>query len=749
MSILPSPPDTVRAGAAGATPGSPLGPSGVLALRAGGTALLLDCTGDRLPRVLHWGEDLGDLDDAALADLRLAAEPGLASGQADVVVPLSLVAEQSAGWMGTPGLTGHREGRDFSTAFLVTALTHERPAGDPSVAHRVRVDARDETAGLALGLDVELLHPGLVRLRAEVTNVVEGLFDLATLDVNLPVPLTSDEILDLTGRHLRERTPQRHAFTLGTHLRESRRSRGHDASLLLAAGERGFGWRGGEVRAVHVAWHGNTRTYAERTNLGTGLLAGGELLLAGEIRLATGDSYRGPWVYGSAADGLDAMSARFHGYLRSRPHHPRSPRPVLINVWEAVYFDHRLDRLVALADLAASVGVERYVLDDGWFSSRRDDTSGLGDWTVSDEVWPDGLGPLVDHVHGLGMQFGLWFEPEMVNPDSDVARAHPEWMLAAGERLPVPARHQQVLDLTHPGAYAHVRDQLLAVLDAYRIDYVKWDHNRDLVEPGHRPTGRPVAHAQAGAVLRLLAEIRAAHPHLEIESCSGGGGRADLGILELTDRIWTSDDIDPLERQQIEAYTSLLLPPELMGSHIASPISHSTGRGHSLDLRAGTAFFSHLGIEWDLTSASPEELDRLRLWVAAHQRHRDLLHTGTVVHDERPDGSAWLRGVVAPDRSEAVYTVVALTTSPVYPPGQFRLPGLDPDALYDVRPLPPGDVVGGRTSQAGATPPWWTRGVTLPGSVLARVGVQAPGLHPEQMVLLHVTRVTPATEEPS
>ena len=710
-----------------------------LCLRADGVCLVLDCTGSVLPRVLYWGDDLGELDDAAIAELRRVSEPPMTSAQADVVVPLSLLPEQSAGWLGTPGLTGHRDGADFSTAFAVTAVAHEATADDPSVAHRVRIDAEDDAAGLALSIHLELLRAGLVRMRGEVTSTGAGVFDLHSLDLVLPVPTEADELLDLTGRHLRERAQQRLPFVHGTHLRESRRARGHDAALILAAGRRSFGWRSGEVRAMHVAWSGNTRTLAERASSGVGLLGGGELLLAGEVRLAEGDRYTGPWVYFSAGDGLDEMASRFHGYLRSRPEHPSSPRPVLINVWEAVYFDHDLARLRELADVAASIGVERYVLDDGWFGSRRDDSSGLGDWVVSADVWPDGLGPIVDHVHGLGMQFGLWFEPEMVNPDSDVARAHPEWILAAGERLPVAARRQQVLNLADPGAYAHVRDQMLAVLAEYRIDFIKWDHNRDLVEAGHRATGRPAVHEQTLAAYRLMDELRAAHPDLEIESCSGGGGRADLGVLARTDRIWASDCIDPLERQLIEAGTSLLLPPEMVGSHVASPVSHTTGRAHSIDFRAGTAFFSHMGIEWDVTTATQEELGRLAEWVAAHKQHRELLHSGAVVHGDHPDDALWVHGVVAHDGAEAIFTVVRTRTSASTSPGLVRLPGLDPTATYRVAPLPPGDAVGGRSSHGGVA--WWQEGATLSGTVLDRVGVQVPNLNPEQMVLLRLDRV--------
>ena len=708
-------------------------------LRAAGVGLVLDCTRSILPRVLHWGADLGELSRSECEDLRRASEPPLVSGAADVVVPLSLLAEQSGGWLGTPGLTGHRAGADFSTAFVVQGIDLAPTQDDPVFAHRLEITAADVVGQLGLRIEVEMLTSGVVRLRGEVTNTGPDVFDLASLDLALPVPTEASEILDLTGRHLRERAQQRAPFTLGTHLRESRRARGHDACLLMAAGERGFGWRSGDVHAIHVAWSGNTRTYGERTNLGVSLLAGGELLLAGEIRLAPGERYQGPWVYGSFGSGLDAMAGRFHTFLRARPEHPRSARPVLLNVWEAVYFTHDLATLTSLADAAALVGVERYVLDDGWFGSRRDDTSGLGDWVVSTDVWPHGLHPIVDHVHGLGMQFGLWFEPEMVNLDSDLARSHPEWILATGGRLPVPSRKQQVLDLAHPGAYTHVRDQILAILDEYQIDYIKWDCNRDLVEAGHQPTGRAGVHEQTSAVYRLIDEIRAAHPALEIESCAGGGGRADLGMLARTDRIWTSDCIDPLERQQIEAGTSLLLPPELTGSHIASTTSHTTGRAHALDFRAGTAFFSHLGIEWDLTTATADELARLGAWIEAYKAHRGLLHTGALVHSDQPDPALWVHGVVAPDASEAIYSVVALATSVVSPPGRVRLPGLDPLTRYRVEPLPPGESLGHRTSHGDLA--WWADGITASGAALGQVGVQAPVLNPEQLVLIHVRRV--------
>ncbi len=325
------------------------------------------------------------------------------------------------------------------------------------------------------------------------------------------------------------------------------------------------------------------------------------------------------------------------------------------------------------------------------------------------------------------MQFGLWVEPEMVNPDSDLARAHPDWMLAA-EQAAVRGT-SWCSTSANPDAYAHVRERLGALLDEYRIDYLKWDHNRDLLGTG------PPADARG-----LPAPRRAdatPHPGLEIESCSSGGGRVDLEILERTDRIWASDCTDPLERQQIQRWTGLLVPPELVGSHVAAPTSHTTGRTHALDFRAGSAFFGHLGVEWDLGTTTSEERARLATWVAAHQRLRDLLHTGTVVNGDHPDPSLWVHGVVAADRSRAVYALVQVATSTQAPAGLVRLPGLDPDATYRLAPLPPGDRIEGAGQSAL---PWWEHGVTLPGRLLDRVGVRPPMLHPERLVLLEATR---------
>ncbi len=708
-------------------------------LRAGGVSLVLDLSGGLLPRVLHWGADLGALSRADLTTLRLTSQPQVVSNSVDAGVPLSVVPEAAVGWMGTPGLTGHRAGREFSSLFTVTRVRAAETDG--AVEHRVVVETRDENAQLGMVLEVELTASGLVRLRATVTNThdVEP-YTLDGLLLALPVPTSAQEILDFSGRHLRERSPQRHTFTLGTHLRDNRRGRtGADATLLLLAGTAGFSFAGGEVWGLHVAWSGNHRTLAERTPQGDGLLSGGELLLPGEGTLAAGESYRTPWVFGSWGQGIDQLSARFHDYLRARPQHPRSPRPVVLNTWEAVYFQQDLATLCELADSAAEVGVERFVLDDGWFRHRRDDFAGLGDWYVDEGVWPQGLGPLVDHVRARGMQFGLWFEPEMINVDSDLARAHPDWILSAGHRLPPESRHQQVLDLASPEAFGYILERMSSLVGQYSIDYIKWDHNRDLVEPGRAAHGRAGVHEQTQALYRLIDTLKARHPDLEIESCSSGGARADLGILDRTDRIWASDCIDALERQQIERWTGLLVPPEMIGSHVGAPVAHTTGRTHNLAFRAGTALFGHFGIEWDLRTASAHDRARMAEWVALYKQHRALLHTGRVVRVDHPDPAVQVHGVVGAGGDEALFAIVAVATSVWAPTGPVRLPGLDPEARYRITPVGIAAEVA-VYGDATATP-WWSGQPVLSGRVLAQHGLQAPSLLPEQLVLVHLVRV--------
>jgi len=703
----------------------------VVTLRAAGVALVLDVAGPLLPRVLHWGADLGP----EVGSLDLATDPPVTHSALDEAMPLTLLPSESDGWSGTPGLQVARAGRSAALRLRLSA---------PVVADGTRLTAlcQDEAAGVQVRVQLDLDRFGVLSQQVSVTNTGDDVLEIVALQHLLPLPERAVSGLDLTGRWLRERAPQRFEIQHGTHLRTNRRGRtGHDATVLMSAGTAGFGFRRGEVWSAHVAWSGNQAHLIEKLPEGAGrhgsVLGGGELLGPTEIRLAPGAEHTSPLVLFVHSDrGLDGMSARLHRRLRARPQHPSTPRPVMLNTWEAVYFDHDLAHLQALAETAAAIGVERFVLDDGWFGSRRDDGQGLGDWTVSDQMWPDGLAPLFDTVRRLGMQVGLWVEPEMVNLDSDLVRAHPEWVLGpSGAR---PWRSQHVLDLTNPDAWAHLLSRLDALVSENGIDFLKWDHNRDLHEASSG--GHPVVHAQTAAAYDLLDKLRANHPGLEIESCASGGARVDLGILEHTQRVWASDCNDALERTDIQLWTTLLVPPELMGTHIGPTVAHTTGRHVDLGMRCATALFGHAGLEWDITTCDPGELDQLRGWIALHKELRPLLHSGDVVRADSDEPGERLHGVVAADRSAAVFAFVQLTTGRSTRPGIRPLPGLDPARGYRVT-LPAG-VPAPRMSPSAA-PPWMEAasgtGLMTTGAVLSGAGLSMPVLAPGQalVVVLH------------
>jgi alpha-galactosidase len=403
-----------------------------------------------------------------------------------------------------------------------------------------------------------------------------------------------------------------------------------------------------------------------------------------------------------------------------------------------VYFDHDLPRLLSLVDRAAALGAERFVLDDGWFTGRRDATGALGDWTVDDTTWPEGLHPLVDAVRAGGMQFGLWVEPEALSPRSALAAEHPEWMLAPSEDVGPTARNQHVLNLADAGAFAHILDLLDRLIGEYRVDYLKWDHNRDLLEAVDRGTGRARVHDQTHATYALMDELHRRHPHLEIESCAGGGGRVDLGVAEHVDRFWASDCNDPVERTEIERWTALLVPPELIGTHVGAPRSHTTGRVSDLSFRLATTMFGHAGIEWDLATVDDEDLAVLAEWAALYKRMRSLIAGGTVVNADLADDGTLLRGVISPDADAGLFLWARLRSSIAGQPGRVRIPGLDPGAHYTVAVI---DSLGPVRRATAHDPEWMDEpGFTCAGRVLATAGLPLPGLAVESGMLLELRR---------
>ncbi len=695
-----------------------------------GTGLILFPRTDSLPAVWAGPVPAGlDPDDAAA--LLAAARP------------CPLLPQHGEGWFGRPGLSGHRldaaadgppAGRDWSPLFAPVRSEHD--------GYRAVIQAEDKAAGLGLVTETEAVPGGAIRARHILTNLGRQPYLVDGLEVVFPLPGRVGEVLDFSGRQTAERIPQRHQIGDGLWLREGRRGHtGHDSATVLVAGVPGFSFGHGEVYGLHVAWSGNTVHRAERVPSGLGLtgrtggnreqirpgattIGGGELLLPGEVTLAEGESYATPWVYLAAAlSGLDDLAAQFHGYLRSVPAHPGSPRPVNLNVWEAVYFAHDLGKLTSLADAAAALGVERFVLDDGWFAGRRSDQAGLGDWRVDEGVWPGGLHRLVDHVRDRGMQFGLWIEPEMVNPDSELYRAHPDWILSAGHRVPPLQRHQLVLDLTRPEVAGYLLERIGALLTEYEISYVKWDCNRDIIDAGSGARGgAPAAHAQAQAVYDLLDELRTRHPGVEWESCAAGGGRIDLGMLKRVQRVWTSDMTDALARQPIQRWTGQLVPPEYLGAHVSAPFSHQTGRYMPMSLRGATALFGHLGIEADITQLGGDDLAELAGWIALYKRHRGLIHSGRVVRVDTPDDTAWMHGVVAADRSAALISYVQLDEPRNDQSAALRVPGLDPRRRYRLTDVTPGVR---RPRRSGLEEPG-IADIEVSGAALGEIGLAIP-----------------------
>ncbi|MEO0312833.1 MAG: hypothetical protein RL140_63 [Actinomycetota bacterium] len=697
-------------------------------LESDGVCAIIDlATGT--PVLLHWGAVLGS--GIKPEYLRKAMQEGVPHADLDAYQNPGIWREGARGYLGRPAVLGHRGGLDWSQQFEIESVD--------SKPNSLKIVSADKAAGLEVSVSFELTPEGILRVAQSVKNTGSESFALGELTTWLPLPDYIAETVDFTGRWVKERQPQRREIQVGTWSREIREGRsGHDYTIVQLAMTKGADYQHGEVYSLGLQWSGNTRHVVERLSTGRTNIGAGELLLPGEVILEAGETYEAPLLAATySAAGIDGITDRYYRWLRSRPNHPSNvrPRPLTLNVWEAVYFNHNLEKLTQLADVAQEIGVERFVLDDGWFGARRDDHAGLGDWVVAKEVWPNGLKPLIDVVRARGMEFGLWFEGEMVNPDSDLFRAHPEWILHVEGRTPPEGRFQQVLDLTHPGAYEHVLGQVDAILTEYDIAYIKWDHNRTLVEAAH--LGKAAVREQTKAIYRLFDTLRERHPGLEIESCSSGGGRIDLGMVEHADRFWTSDCNDALERQYIQRYTQFAIPPEMLGSHIGPTHSHTTHRVHSLSFRAISALFGHAGLEWDITECTPEERAYLKSWAAYYKANRGLIHSGKMVRVEQPDDAAFVHGVVAQDKSRAIYAYVTLRAMKGQTPNVLRFEGLDPAANYRVKIVEPA----GSPQFIQRVMPTWPSGIELTGEALAKVGVRPPILAPENAFLVELERI--------
>jgi alpha-galactosidase len=703
---------------------------------AADATLILACAKGAPVSILYWGGALhADTDCAELEGL--FARQGM-HGVADVALPLSLAMEPGLGHPMFRGFAAHRAGKDWGSLCEVGAV-ELREGG-------AKIICRDESTRLGLEYEIDFdARTGVLRIRSTLTNYGATPLDVSDMmSACLPVPDGMTDIIGFTGRWTQEFTQERVARNAATYLRENRSGRTSHFSypaILLAATDTNEST--GEVYGFHLAFSGNHRVRVDSLTDGRVLVSLGALLLPGEVRLAPGETYASPEIVAAySGQGLSKLSRKFHDHVRTKllsPEMRAKPRPVHYNTWEAVYFDHDVEKLKELATRAAEIGVERFVLDDGWFGGRRHDRAGLGDWTVSRDVYPDGLGPLVDHVTGLGMEFGLWFEPEMVNPDSDLYRAHPDWVLGLEGVEQIPFRSQLALDISRPEVADYLFHAIDAILRDHDISYIKWDMNRDLSHPGDS-SGVPRAFAQVGALYALLDRVRHAHPYVEIESCSSGGARADMGVLAHSDRVWTSDSNDALDRQVIQRGASFFLPLEVLGCHVGPAKCHVTGRRLSMEMRAATALMGHMGLELNLLTERTADLDVLKNAIDLHKKHRALLHNGDVFRlDSAPQLIA--SGVIARDKSEAIYSVAYVASDAKVLPGRFQFTGLDPQRSYRLQLIWPSDWQAIKGPSAIETLDLNGEGAIFSGAALVHGGLQLPHAFPETCLLFYVAAV--------
>jgi len=599
-------------------------------------------TRGNVPAIVYWGSFLGET--PLHQNLLMRAVLG---GGVDLDPPLGIIAQHHDGWLGNPGVEGcFPDGSGSFPHFIISSSTNTTTSANFTL--------RDADLELELQISVEIHTSGVLSITGALSNRGSLPYLLHSLRFALPVPPRAQELLTIGGRWGMEFGEQRTHWVQSTQSVSNNRGRtSHEKWPVVFAGTTQFGEQHGEVWGCHVGWSGNFEITLDGVTEHHKHMLVGEKLNAGELVIHPNDTYSAPTVYAVySSHGLSFASQQFHQFVRSGLRHENKPRPVTLNTWEAVYFDHKFETLTKLADVAAYVGVERFVLDDGWFSGRRNDTAGLGDWIVDSSVWPNGLTPLINHVKSLGMEFGIWCEPEMVNPNSNLYRQHPDWVLHSGASTPITGRNQLVLDLSKNEVRKYLFNCISQLLDAHDISYVKWDHNRDLVASP--------AHAQTLGTYELLGQLKETHPRVQFESCASGGGRVDFGILPYVDRFWTSDSIDPLDRTLIQRGAQRLMPPEVLGTHIGSPINHITQRRHSLAFRASTALFGWLGIEWNLLDASIHERDRLASVIAQYKTLRPLLHTGLMFREDHPDSNILVHGVSAHNQSQSLVSISRL-----------------------------------------------------------------------------------------
>ena len=498
------------------------------------------------------------------------------------------------------------------------------------------------------------------------------------------------DLLTFYGRHAMERTMQREPVTHGSHVIGSvRGTSSHQYNPMMILADENTTDQYGNCYAMSFVYSGNFKGETLKDQFGqTRALMG----LQDEMfsyPLAEGETFYTPEVLLTfSGSGMNLLSQNLHRCIRQhicRGKYKESVRPVLVNSWEASYFDFDGDTLYELAKEAKNAGIDMLVLDDGWFGKRDDDNSGLGDWFVNEKKLGGTLGDLIKKINDLGVKFGIWVEPEMISEDSDLYREHPDWALTIPGRNPVHARNQLVLDFSRKEVVDHIFDQICKVLDQGNIEYVKWDMNRSLMDVFSRVTedqGR-VMYDYVLGLYDFLERIVTRYPDLLIEGCSGGGGRFDAGMMYYTPQIWCSDNTDALDRLQIQYGTSFGYPVSAVGSHVSAVPNHQTGRITSLHTRGVVAMAGTFGYELNLGKLSEEEKQEIRLQVEEYRKFAPLIQTGLYYRlsdPAREEYAAW--AFVSEDQKEVLLNVVLQEIHGNMTVNYVKLQGLKCSAIY-------------------------------------------------------------------
>lgn len=502
----------------------------------------------------------------------------------------------------------------------------------------------------------------------------------------LSLPTMDYDLLTLYGRHNKERSREQRRLAHGVQGVASRRgSSSHHQNPFGALVRHGADETQGEVYGFNLIYSGNFEFTAECDHAGSTRVVMGINPTDFCWHLEPSESFQTPEAVMVYTDkGIGEMSRIFHRLYRQhliRGKYKNEKRPLLINSWEAAYFDFNTDKLAAFAANAKELGIEMLVMDDGWFGKRNDDTNSLGDWYVNEEKLPGGLSVLIDKVNAQGMKFGIWYEPEMISPDSDLFRAHPDWLVHVAGRTPSIGRHQYVLDMSREDVRENIWNQMYAVLSRHKIDYLKWDFNRNLSEAGSAllPPERQKEffHRFVLGTYDLMDRLTRTFPDILLENCSGGGGRFDPGMLYYSPQIWASDNTDPIERLTIQFGTSLCYPASTMGAHVSD--CERTG----YDTKGNVALWGTFGYELDPTKLAVEEKALIKQQVQEYHRQYDLIRDGDLYRlidpYEDPYKCAW--SFVAEDKSQVLVTAVVMREN-FGARFRLRLAGLNPLKRY-------------------------------------------------------------------